>query len=86
MGKVLQMEAEPQGMEREAQLLGELAEIPGISGAWVAPSGQNGHRITVRTAACFAAYVYYQPAHTQPISAVSHNAPSSNQGHAGRSV
>jgi len=38
---------EPQGVQMEAQLLSELAEIPGISGAWVAPSVQKGHRITV---------------------------------------
>lgn len=48
MAKDASSEAEPQGVVKEAQLLSELAEIPGISGAWVAPHA-NGHRVTVRS-------------------------------------
>lgn len=38
---------EPKGLQSEAQLLQELAEIPAISAAWVAPSN-HGNSITVR--------------------------------------
>lgn len=41
---------EPHGMEEEAQLLSEFAEVPGISAAWVRPGNQQSNQITVRSA------------------------------------
>ena len=38
---------QPSGVEQEAQLLSEFAEIPGISAAWVTPGGQSTKQITV---------------------------------------
>ena len=38
---------EPAGVEREAQLLEGLTEIPGISAAWGQPLGNGGLHLTV---------------------------------------
>lgn len=38
---------EPQGMQQEAQLLSQFAEIPGISSAWIGEGSHDAHQITV---------------------------------------
>ena len=45
----MQMKEEPHGVEKEAQLLTEFAEIPSISSALIGPASANGNQITVRT-------------------------------------
>lgn len=44
---------EPEGMETEAHLLKDLAQIPAISSAWVGKTSYEGNQVTVSTRAYY---------------------------------
>lgn len=41
-------EVQPEGMDKEAALLAQLAEVPLVNKAWIQPSQGHGALITVR--------------------------------------
>lgn len=50
---IAKVEDQPQGMEKEAQLLRELAQVPGISAAWVGGPTPSGNNVTVSSPEIF---------------------------------
>ncbi len=50
---------QPEGMDKEACLLAQLAEVPLVNRAWVQPSQRNGALITVSDLSC--------PFHSMPL-------------------